>query len=75
MNVINIIPLYSNVSVIFNYTSKLSTNKNTDNDLLTFFITDVYTNVTSGVIYSFDARFIIFLMLLLISLRIFYILL
>lgn len=60
MNVINIIPLYSNVSVIFNYTSKLSTNKNTDNDLLPFFIRNVYSNVTNGVIYSFDARFIIF---------------
>lgn len=57
MNVTNATPLISNGSVSFNYTFKLNTNDTFDASLLPFFVTNVFTNVTSGAIDTFDARF------------------
>jgi predicted outer membrane repeat protein len=57
MNVTNATSLNSNGTVIFDYTFRLNTGESADNSLLPYFVTNVYTNVTSGVIESFDARF------------------
>ena len=57
MNVTNATPLVSNGSVSFNYTFKLNTNDEFNSSLLPYFITNVYNNVTTGVIDTFDARF------------------
>nr|WP_302578698.1 hypothetical protein [Methanobrevibacter arboriphilus] len=57
MNVKNITSLNSNGSVTFNYTFKLNTGENADHKLLPYFITNVYTNITIGSVYAFDARY------------------
>lgn len=58
MNAINLTSLDSNGTVSFNYTFNLNdTEKSFDAGLLPYFITDVFTNNTVGVIETFDARF------------------
>ncbi|MCL2157497.1 MAG: right-handed parallel beta-helix repeat-containing protein [Methanobrevibacter sp.] len=56
MNVINLTDLNSDVSVTFSYTFGLNTNEYANSSLLPFFETNVYSNVTSGIITSFEAR-------------------
>ncbi|KZX16287.1 putative outer membrane protein pmp20 precursor [Methanobrevibacter cuticularis] len=57
MNVTNLTSLDSNGTVIFQYSFKLNTGETADNNLLPYFLTNVYTNIASGAIESFDARF------------------
>ncbi|OQD58363.1 adhesin-like protein [Methanobrevibacter arboriphilus JCM 13429 = DSM 1125] len=58
MNVTNLTSLNSNGTVTFKYTFKLNdTTISFDSSLLPYFTTDVYTNITNGVIKSFDARY------------------
>ncbi|RBQ23567.1 hypothetical protein ALNOE001_08470 [Candidatus Methanobinarius endosymbioticus] len=56
MDVKNLTSLNSNGTVKFEYLFKLNTNDQFDSNLLPYFVTDVYTNIT-GKIMSFDARF------------------
>jgi predicted outer membrane repeat protein len=57
MNVTNATPLVSNGTVLFNYSFGLNTGGVANNSLLPFFVTNVYTNLTTGAIDTFDARF------------------
>jgi predicted outer membrane repeat protein len=58
MNVTNATSLNnSNGTVTFDYTFRLNNGEDANNSLLPYFITEVYTNLTSGVITSFDARY------------------
>jgi predicted outer membrane repeat protein len=58
MNVTNASSLNnSNGTVTFDYTFRLDTGEDANNSLLPYFITEVYTNLTSGVVTSFDARY------------------
>jgi hypothetical protein len=56
MNVTNLTSLDSNGIVTFNYTFKLNNSDSFNATLLPYFTTDVYTNLTDGVVTSFDAR-------------------
>lgn len=57
MNITNLTSLDSNGTVLIQYAFKLNDSSAFDPNLLPYFVTDVYTNVTSGAIDTFDARF------------------
>ncbi|MGL4669017.1 MAG: hypothetical protein ACRCVG_00265 [Methanobacteriaceae archaeon] len=57
MNVTNSTPFVPNGTMFFNYTFKLNTNDLFDASLLPYFVTDVYSNITTTVLNSFDARY------------------
>lgn len=58
MNVSNLTSLDSNGAAIFNYTFQLNDNSIPfDVALLPYFTTEAYTNITSGIITFFDARY------------------
>jgi len=57
MDINNLTSLNSNGTVKFHYSLKLSDNGVFDPTQLPYFVTTVYTSLTSGVIKSFDGRF------------------
>ena len=57
MDVLNLSSLFSNGTVKFQYSFVLNTGEDVDNSLLPYFTTDVYTNVTNGIVSFIDARF------------------
>jgi polymorphic membrane protein len=57
MDVTNSTSLDSNGTVTFDYIFRLNTGESADNNLLPYFVTEVYTDLTSGVVTSFDARY------------------
>lgn len=57
MDVENTTPLDSNGTVTFNYIFKLNNSDYYTPNLLPYFITEVYTNVTDGIVTYFDARY------------------
>jgi parallel beta helix pectate lyase-like protein/polymorphic membrane protein len=57
MNVTNLTSLDSNGTVTFNYTFKLNNTDAFNASLLPYFVTNVYTSLTDGVVTSFDARY------------------
>jgi len=57
MNVTNLTSTVTNGIATFKYTFGLNTSDQFDPNLLPYFVTNVYTNVTSGIQQTFDARF------------------
>ena len=57
MNVTNTTALESKGDVTFSYRFRLNDGGTSNNVLLPYFITNVYTNLTSSAVASFDARF------------------
>jgi len=59
MTVTNLTSLYSNGTVLFNYTFRLNDSSVFDTNMLPYFVTTFYTNVTNEVFSDnyFDARF------------------
>lgn len=57
MNVTNTTSKVTDGNAIFNYIFRLNNGESAENSLLPYFVTDIFTNVTNGVVQSFDARF------------------